>query len=179
MGIIAIVGFVAIGGELGIVAWPFAAVAVVMGLFAWRLYEVDGAERSLLRATVSSLFVGLTMFGVVVPSLPALFPSAMLATELRASGCAQPLAAAAGYHEPSLVFLVGTATRLTDGAGAADFLRQGPCRFALIEGRSERSFVQRAEAIGVRYAPLPRVDGINFSIGRAAVISVFRSGGDP
>jgi hypothetical protein len=66
---------------------------------------------------------------------------------------------------------------LTDGSGAADFLSQGACRFALVEQRSERSFVQRAEAIGLRYNVAARVDGYNISQGRAVSISIFRSEG--
>jgi hypothetical protein len=66
---------------------------------------------------------------------------------------------------------------LTDGSGAADFLRQGRCRFALVEQRSERGFVQRAEAIGLRYNVAARIDGYNFSQGRAVSIAVFRSEG--
>ena len=49
------------------------------------------------------------------------------------------------------MFLAGTATRLTDSAGAAEFLRGGECRFAFVEARQEKSFAQRAEAIGLRY----------------------------
>ena len=78
--------------------------------------------------------------------------------------CEQPVAAA-GYHEPSLVYLVGTTTRLVDGAGAADFLHLGGCRFALVEARPERNFLRRADAIGLRYASGPRIDGYNFSAG--------------
>ena len=55
------------------------------------------------------------------------------------SVCVGPKAAAAGFHEPSLVFMTGTETVLTDGSGAADFLGQGSCRFALVEQRSERA----------------------------------------
>ena len=40
--------FIAVGHDLGIVAWPFAAVAVIFGLFAWWLYEAEGAEAALL-----------------------------------------------------------------------------------------------------------------------------------
>jgi 4-amino-4-deoxy-L-arabinose transferase-like glycosyltransferase len=174
-----IVGLVAIGRQLGLLAWPFAAGAVIFGLIAWRLYDVDGPERSLLRAMAASLLIAIAIYAVIAPSLTALFPSVTLAQTLRASDCKQPLAAAAGFHEPSLVFLVGTPTRLTDGAGAAEFLRQGSCRFAFIEARQERSFVQRAEAIGLRYAPGPRIDGINSSIGRAISIAVYRSEGIP
>ena len=49
------------------------------------------------------------------------------------------------------MFLLGTDTRFTDGAGAAEFMNKGACRFALVDPRSERSFVQRANAIGLRY----------------------------
>ena len=62
-----------------------------------------------------------------------------------------PVIAAAGFHEPSLVFLHGTRTRLIDGSSAAEFLRRGDCRYAVIESRQERAFAQRAELIGLRY----------------------------
>ena len=94
---------------------------------------------------------------------------------MRDSGCPSGTAAAAGYEEPSLVFLAGTDTQLTDGAGAAEFLRGGPCRFAFVEARQEKSFVQRAEAIGLRYSAGPRIEGFNVSSGRPIVIAVYRS----
>ncbi len=174
--ILVIVGFIMIGHELGFAAWPFAAAATIAGLFAWRLYEVDGPERSLLRGMVTSVLVALTVYGVMFPSLPALFPSAMVADTLRSNDCGKPQVASTGYYqEPSLVFLLGTDTRFTDGAGAAEFLRQGPCHFALIDARSERSFVQRAEAIGLNYALASRVEGYNISIGRPVALTIFRS----
>lgn len=75
------------------------------------------------------------------------------------------------------MFMVGTSTLLTNGSGAADFLLQGSCRYALIEAREERSFAQRAEAIGLRYAVGDRIEGYNFSQGRAISVAVFRSEG--
>jgi len=171
----AIVGLIAIGRQFGLLAWAFAAGAVICGLFAWRLYEVDGVERSLLRAVVGSILLAIAVYGPVLPALHAFFPSQMLAQALRESDCQTPRVAAAGFHEPSLVFLLGTSTRLTDGAGAAEFLRRGPCHFALVEARQERSFVQRAEAIGLRYALGPRVEGVNISIGRAVSFAIYHS----
>ena len=174
--ILVIVGFMMIGHEPGFAAWPFAAAAAIAGLFAWRLYEVDGPERSLLRGMVTSVLVALTVYGVMFPSLPALFPSAMVADTLRAGDCGKPKVASTGYYqEPSLVFLLGTETRFTDGAGAAEFLAKGSCRFALIDARSERSFVQRGQAIGLHYALGSRVEGYNISIGRPVALTIFRS----
>ncbi|HXF87854.1 MAG TPA: phospholipid carrier-dependent glycosyltransferase [Xanthobacteraceae bacterium] len=171
----AVVAQIVITRQLGLIAWPFAAGAMILGLIAWRLYEVDGAERSLLRAMAASILLALTCYGVIGPALQPLFPSAALARIVHDSDCKEPLAAAAGYHEPSLVFLVGTSTRYVDGAGAAEFLARGPCRFAFVEARHERNFAQRAEAIGLRYAPGPRIEGINYSTGRSVSIAVYLS----
>lgn len=175
-GVVALIWF---GGKLGLLAWPFAAAAVIFGLWAWRLYGVDGAERSLLRAVVAAILLAIAIHGVILPSLTTGFPSETLARIVRESGCREPQVAAAGYHEPSLVFLVGTNTRLTGGSDAADFLRQGECKFALVEARQERAFLRRAQAIGLRYPAPARFEGYNYSIGRAISIGVYRSEGTP
>ena len=176
----AVVLFIIVNRDLGLVAWPFAAVAMICGLFAWWLFELDGPERALLRGMVASLFIAITAYAVAFPALPGLFPSAMIADALADSGCKAPQVASTGYYqEPSLVFLLGTGTRFTDGAGAADFLRHGACRFALIDAHSERRFAQRAAAIGLRYALYQHIDGYNISIGRPVALTVFRSTAAP
>lgn len=166
---------VIIGRQFGLVAWPLFGASVVMGLLAWRLYGVDGAEHALLRAVTASVLMAIALFAFVVPTLGYLFPSLALARAMRESGCREPVAAAVGYQEPSLVFLAGTETRLTNGIGAAEFLRGGACRFAFIEARDERSFAQRADAIGLRYAAGPRIEAVNLSTGQRLTIAVYRS----
>src|SRR5437016_4420880 len=173
----AVVGAIALTRQPAFLAWPLAAAAMILGLFAWWLYDDNRAERSLLNALLAAMFLAAAVYGVVVPSLTTLFPSAEIARALRSVVCVGPKAAAAGFHEPSLVFMTDTSTVLTDGSGAADFLNQGSCRFALVEQRSERSFVQRAEAIGLRYNVARRIDGYNISQGRAVSIAIFRSEG--
>ena len=173
--VIAVIGAITLTRQPVFLAWPFVAAALIFGLFAWWLYDDNRAERSLLNAVVSAMFLGVAIYGVVVPALTPLFPSAEVARALRNVVCVGPKAAAAGFHEPSLVFMTGTSTVLTDGSGAADFLGQGSCRFALVEARSERGFAQRAEAIGLRYNVATRIDGYNISQGRAISIAIFRS----
>jgi 4-amino-4-deoxy-L-arabinose transferase-like glycosyltransferase len=173
IGIGAVAGAIAIERNLEPLAWPFLAAAIVCGLFAWRLYEVDGAERGFLRALVAALLIGVGVYAVILPSLALAFPSVALANVLRSASCPHPIAASAGYEEPSLVFLAGTATRLTDPSGAADFLRAGGCRFAFIEARGQRAFALRAQAIGLRYKAGPRVRGFNISNGQWLTIAVF------
>src|SRR5438105_3984159 len=156
--VIAIVGAIALTRQPVFLAWPFVAAALIFGLLAWWLYEDNRAERSLLNAVVAAMFLSAALYGVVVPGLTPLFPSAEIARALRNVVCVGPKAAAAGFHEPSLVFMNGTSTLLTDGSGAADFLGQGSCRFALVEQRSERGFAPRAEASGLRYNVAKRTD---------------------
>jgi 4-amino-4-deoxy-L-arabinose transferase-like glycosyltransferase len=172
--IVAVIAVIVLRRQFGFLAWPFSAAAMIFGFLAWRFYETDGAERSLLRATVAAITLSIAVPGALVPLLRPLFPSAMLAYYVHPS-CENPLYASAGYHEPSLVFLFGTSTRLTDGSGAADFLLEGGCRYAFIEARHERAFVQRAEAIGLRYAPGPRIEGIDYSVGHSVLIAIYRS----
>ena len=162
--------------QLGLIAWPLAGAAMVFGFQAWRYYDDDGPEKSLLRATAAAILVQIAFLGVIAPSLRPLFPSATLARVMPADECDYRIVAAAGYGEPSLVFLIGTATRHTDGAGAADVLSEGPCRYALVEARHERAFAQRAEAIGLRYDFAGRVEGININGGRPLSIAIYRTG---
>jgi hypothetical protein len=143
------------------------------------LYDDDGAERALTRATAAMVLMGIGIYSIILPTLGPLFPSVALAGVLRESGCTHPVAASAGYSEPSLVFLAGTETLLTDASRAADFLREGDCRFAFIEAHQEGAFAQRAEAIGLRYERGPRVEAFNFSKGRPITIAIFRSAGEP
>jgi 4-amino-4-deoxy-L-arabinose transferase-like glycosyltransferase len=175
--ILAVVGAILLTRQPAFLAWPLLAAAMIFGLFAWWLYEDSRAERSLLNALMAAVFLAFAVYGVVLPSLNTLFPSAEFARALRYAVCVKPKLASAGFDEPSLVFMTDTSTLLTDGSGAADFLNQGSCRFALVEQRSERAFVQRAEAIGLRYNVATRIEGYNISRGKAVSIAVYRSEG--
>jgi len=174
---LAVIGAITLTRQPVFLAWPFVAAALIFGLFAWWMYDDNRAERSLLNAVVAAMFLAAAIYGIVMPALTPLFPSAEIAHALRNVVCVGPKAAAAGFHEPSLVFMTGTSTVLTDGSGAADFLGQGSCRFALVEKTSERAFAQRAEAIGLRYNVANRIEGYNISQGRAISIAIFRSEG--
>ena len=179
LSVAAVVASVIAARDLALPAWPFFAGAIVCGLFAWLLYEQDGAERAFLRAAASMALIVIAFYGLLVPWLTSVFPSVALANVLRNADCKDPVAASAGYEEPSLVFLAGTATHLTDPSGAADFLGQGGCRFAFIDARQERAFARRAQALDLHYNRKPHVTGFNISNGQPVTIEVFQSAGAP
>ena len=62
LGIAGVACLIVIGHQLGLVAWAFAGGAAVLGLVAWRLYDIDGAEQSLLRGVAASLLIGAALF---------------------------------------------------------------------------------------------------------------------
>src|SRR5258708_12360983 len=97
------------------------------------------------------------IYSMILPRLGPLFPSVALAGALRESGCTHPVAASAGYGEPSLVFLAGTETRVTDASGAADFLRDGDCRFAFLPTPPHPASPHPPPPICPRYQPSPPV----------------------
>jgi 4-amino-4-deoxy-L-arabinose transferase-like glycosyltransferase len=173
--VIVVAGAIKLTHQPAFPAWPILAGAMIFGLVAWWMFEDSRAERSFLNAVIAAMLLAIAIYSVVVPSLKPLFPSSEVGYLLRYANCSGPKLASAGYHEPSLVFSTDTSIILTDGSGAADFLAQGACRFALVETRSERNFVQRAEAIGLRYNVVVRIDGYNISQGRPISIAIFRS----
>jgi 4-amino-4-deoxy-L-arabinose transferase-like glycosyltransferase len=171
-----IAAHIMIGQQMGFLAWPFGAAAVIFSFSAWWLYTEDGTERSFLRAGVAAILLSFTAFGATIAQLPALFPAQQISTYLRDNRCA-PEVVTAGYHEPSLVFLAGTGTEQSDGTGAADFLLPGGCRYAVVEKSQERAFVTRADQIGLRYRRGIQIEGITIGSFRHVALTVFRSGG--
>lgn len=179
LAVLGLIGAIYLTGRPIFAAWPFSAFSLVLGLFAWLLFDERRAERSVLTGVAASFFIALALYQIVLPTMRPLFPSVTMARVLRDSPCNAPRASAAGFHEPSLVFLTETSTHLTDGSGAADFLRQGMCRYAFVEARHERAFAARAQAIGLRYAAAGRVEGYNYSQGREISVAIYRSDTQP
>jgi 4-amino-4-deoxy-L-arabinose transferase-like glycosyltransferase len=155
-------------------AWPLVAAAIVCGYLAREIYDYS-VESALTHGIAAMILVVIAVFGLIAPALGPLFPSATFAELVRASGCPNPAAASAGYREPSLVFLLGTQTQFVTASAAADFLHAGGCRFAFIDTRQEADFLQRASAIGLRYAWGPEISAFNYSKGQAITIAIFRS----
>jgi 4-amino-4-deoxy-L-arabinose transferase-like glycosyltransferase len=79
----------------------------------------------------------------------------------------------AGYTEPSLVFLLGTDTRLTDGTGAAEVgAYQGG--LALIEDSERTAFLAHLAEIEGEAVPIDQLSGFNYSRGRQVHLTLYR-----
>jgi 4-amino-4-deoxy-L-arabinose transferase-like glycosyltransferase len=80
----------------------------------------------------------------------------------------------AGYEEPSLVFLLGTNTRLAvDGSAAADAVADAG-GLALIERKERERFTGRLARMGAEVVRLDTLSGLNYSRGKQVTIDVYR-----
>lgn len=146
----------------------------VVGLAAGFFY---GSRRGgLFGLALGVLVLALGCFQLA-PALERLWPSRAIAAlvERSAGDCASLEIATAGYSEPSLVFLLGTKTQLTDAARAAALATRGdPCALALIEKREEPAFRAALPPGGAAHE-VGRVAGFNYSKGRFVEITLYRS----
>jgi 4-amino-4-deoxy-L-arabinose transferase-like glycosyltransferase len=84
-----------------------------------------------------------------------------------------PPPALAGYTEPSLVFLLGSETRLTNGAGAADVgASQGG--LALVEDSERAAFLAHLAEVEADANRVDELSGFNYSRGRMVHITIYR-----
>ncbi len=171
-------------GGSGVQAWatPTIGLTLIAGAVGgFLLYH-----RQTTAAVILSVSLGLlahsTLAGVarslsplwVSPRLNAL----LVETELhpRLGRQAGPVAVA-GFDEPSMVFLVGTPTRLTDGAGAAEALADG--RPAAVDRTEESAFFAAAADAGAIPTPAGVIEGFNYTTGDPVVITLYRPDSAP
>jgi hypothetical protein len=102
----------------------------------------------------------------VAPAIKPLWISpAIVAAFNLGKPCADSRLAAVDYQEPSLVFLAGTGTRLTDVKGAAALLAEpGGCGVAVLPA-TMRGDLQTRLAAGARLEDIGAVEGFSYSNG--------------
>ena len=166
----------ALAGALGVLPWYFAeswgvwavapavlaALATALGLgTAWR--DRDSGPRLGAALVLAGMLIWPTLAQIYTPRLDHLFVARTVAGIVPPPDQRPPLAAA-GYHEPSLVFRNGTETILTDVSGVAAHLRQTPGAFALVPRKVHADLVQRLGP-GVEVRRVQSFPGFNYSKG--------------
>ena len=159
----------------GAMWWPIVSgcgvVVVLIALIAF-LRRANLAAAMLAFVAVLAFYPLLTAF--VGPGLEQLWVSPRAAAAERAlSRPGDPPPALAGYVEPSLVFLLGTETRQTDGRGAADAgAAQGG--LALVEDSERSAFMAHLAELETDANEVGAVSGYNYSRGRQVHIHIYR-----
>ena len=168
---------VVFGGEsmrlavsLAVIAFLLVGLAVLQG----HRWIQTGQYLHLMALFITGMLVHFVIFAGVVPQLSRIHMADAVLQNL-ASSRHQPAAiAAAGYHEPSLVFLLGRDVLLVDGREAALFLAEAPDGVALVEARQQASFLGMARRLGLRLATPEQLSGFNISKGQDVVILIYR-----
>lgn len=145
---------------------------------------IIGGFLLLQRAAITALIVSLA-FGVLAHAglvqllggLGPLWTAPRLAQALREAnlhpmhGHTPGAVTLAGYSEPSAIFLIGTDTRLGDGADAARALAAG--RAAVVDQSQQEAFTTEAAALAMQPRPVTVIEGLNYSNGDPLVLSVY------
>jgi 4-amino-4-deoxy-L-arabinose transferase-like glycosyltransferase len=145
------------------------AVPVMLGLACLLFFRDPRPMRTAgLVAAISAAFVLPAAFAVV-PQLDPVWPSRSAATALARHPAGPGEAVlSVGYSEPSLVFLLGTATRLvTAEPGDGQLTGAG---MALVNHRHEAEFLQSLARRGLTARALDHVEGLDYSAGGGRLV---------
>ncbi len=103
----------------------------------------------ILPGLLAAVLLSEGVFGLILPTLDPIWLSRSVARVIAQDHLEGRPVVAAGYAEPSLVFLLGTDTRLTTGESAARFLMESPTALAVVSDREEAPF---QAALAARHA---------------------------
>lgn len=147
----------------GIIA---AVLALIAGWLASGIRVVLPPFLRIFWATAASVaFMGLFTSSVVPAIKPMWLSPAIVSAFNAGKPCPDSILASVDYHEPSLVFLTGTSTRLTNVKGAAEHLASsGKCGVAVLPA-SARAELEALLPSGAKLADIGSVSGISYSNG--------------
>jgi 4-amino-4-deoxy-L-arabinose transferase-like glycosyltransferase len=157
--------------------WLVLAMLGAAGLVVaapWLLRQGRGVP-AVASAVAAAWLVYAAAYGRALPRLEPIWLSPRVAAAVaRDRPCPGSVLASVPYAEPSLVFLVGTRTRLVDAEQAADHLAADPrCALALVGAAEQGSFLGRLAAAGITPRALDRIDGINYSNGHRLSLTLY------
>ncbi len=154
-----------------------AVAALVVLYFGQRLLREGWrgfAPALAIRAAVMALLVLAVSFEFVAPALDALWLSRSAAALVASAGTPRDMPVAiAGDAEPSLIFLLGTKTKLVSADAAAAYLATAPGAHALIETRSETAFMSALAAHNLKPQALGTVAGLDYSNGHGMRLTLY------
>jgi len=159
---------------------PFAVIGALVilstGIAAIVLERMREPNRLAVGLTVGAALTYGTVHGLVLPNLEPMWLSRSVKQAVDAARpCPGTILAASGYTEPSMVFLVGTATKLGGPGDVAAHLAADPaCALGLVEGRDQDLFAAEAASRGLTVERITEMRGFNYSRGHEAVLRLYR-----
>ena len=156
-------------------AFGLGLVASGLGLLSYAVLVRGRVMAAFILAALVTPALYLSIHGTVFPAFRSVWLSNQMQEAVEHNKpCESVEVASAGYSEPSLVFLLGTDTQLTDGPNAARFLLQAGCRMAIVQDTQEPAF---NEALGDNLGKIEqtsRVEGFKLNGGKWQTFGIYR-----
>lgn len=165
------------GGESSVTAFAFAGLGMIAAACAswfglqWILTQ---NIRPLGMMLAAAMAFNIFAIAGLLPALHRIHLSTAINKVIAQMPAPPPAIAAAGYHEPSLVFLLGKDLLLLNGREAAFFLGEASGGVALVESREHDAFLETAKALGLKLDTPIQVSGINISKGQSTIMLIYR-----
>ncbi len=162
--------------------WGLAFALAAAGWILWQGIRAPDTRRAVGSALIGSVVLYGAILQGVIPEARGIWLSPRIAEAAEAHWAAtggRPPAsdrpfAAVGFHEPSLVFLVGTDVRLLRGGEeAARHLAERTRGLALVRDRNEDAFRAEADRLGFSVREVARIDGFNLSRGQFVSLGLY------
>ena len=151
---------------------PIAVGIALATLLAGAMVVMGRYQMAVLATALLALVTWPPLLMRVAPELTQLWVSRNVAEVVDTLAVRGPVASA-GYNEPSLVFLLGTATKLTDGTTAASFLAEHPDGAAIVAMPEQNAFLAQSATLGLTVKSLAEVKGLNYSRGKPVDLVVY------
>lgn len=150
------------------------AILAVGGLCLWLIRS--GAGNTWFAMVIAAVFAYVGIFAMALPNLTPMWLSPQVKQVFdQYKPCPGSILAAGGYNEPSMVFLVGTRTRLGGGELVASHLLSDPaCAIGMVTtGREEEAFSAAMRAAGREPLLVAELSGFNYSRGKKAILHFY------
>lgn len=172
-------GILRVSQSLGVGPWAGvlpAAAALAAGFAGMRSLMRGYLPRALWLSAAGAVLMFATLRAVTIPRLDHLWlsreVSVAIASRREASRSRLPVAVV-GYVEPSLVFLVGTDTKLTDAESAAALLEQRRDALVITSRDAAPAFTEAARRRGLAVTDVWSTEGLNYSKGQRMRLEMF------
>jgi 4-amino-4-deoxy-L-arabinose transferase-like glycosyltransferase len=151
---------------------PAVAAIAGAGLSVWKFFKRRYVHAAAVAIAATALVLAPALQWIL-PGLNSLWLSRTVTSAVQQRASDNFMLCSSGYHEPSLVFLLGTRTLLATPAGAAMCLQNHPGAMALIDGSQDNDFMREAKNLGVQVKPAGAFYGFNYSNGKTMLLRLY------
>jgi len=157
-----------------------AASLVVLGgaLLTWlvfRPHHLSWTQSIVAICVISGTLITMPTFSFVLPSANPIWISREVSRAIsQIPELTKPALASVGYHEPSLVFLAGTKTRIGSLQEVLKSLEERKVTHVLVPKKLHQLLLQEALKRGIKLRLIKQIHGFNYSKGKWLNLNLYR-----